>query len=295
MSFKKVAFGFISMFMIMMILNANDVYAQENEITNTAAPSAQAQASATPAVATPGETSDGVEVPGQISPQAPQQGVPQDSQQSIPQDSQQSTPQDSQQSIPASEQQSLPAAGAQTAEMFNMPAPVVAPEAPVYRQADDEEDDDDDSDEGNKKSSKKKNKNKNKKKPEYTKSELRLMSAIIFCEANLEPYAGKLAVGIVVMNRIESKAFPGDLKSVIYQSYQFSPVRNGSLKRALARYDAGKFKSANEKQCIKAAKAALTGEKDIVYKGKNKSLKGYKYFSCYLSHARFRIGGHLFK
>lgn len=142
---------------------------------------------------------------------------------------------------------------------------------------------------------KKKSKKSNKKQQVYTKSELRLMSAIIFCEANLEPYAGKLAVGIVVMNRIESKAFPSDIRSVIYQPYQFSPVRNGSLKRALARYDAGKFKSVNEKQCIKAAKAALSGEKSVVYKGKTKSLKGYKFFSGYLSHAKYRIGGHLFR
>ena len=97
------------------------------------------------------------------------------------------------------------------------------------------------------------------------------------------------------MNRIESKRFPSDIKSVIYQPYQFSPVRNGSLRRALARYDAGKFKSANEKQCIKAAKAALSGEKSVVYKGRTKSLKGYKFFSGYLSHAKYRIGGHLFR
>ena len=70
------------------------------------------------------------------------------------------------------------------------------------------------------------------KKNSYTKAELRLMSAIIFCESNVEPYAGKLAVGIVVMNRVESKAFPNTIKNVIYQRRQFSPVHNGALKKA---------------------------------------------------------------
>ena len=45
---------------------------------------------------------------------------------------------------------------------------------------------------------------KGKKEKAYTKSELRLMSAIIYCEAGNEPYAGKKAVGIVVMNRKRS-------------------------------------------------------------------------------------------
>lgn len=130
---------------------------------------------------------------------------------------------------------------------------------------------------------------------EYTRAELRLMSAIIYCEANVEPYAGKLAVGIVVMNRVESKSFPSDIRSVIYQRSQFSPVRNGSLKRALEKYDNGKFTSDDEKQCIKAAKAALSGEKSVEYKGKTKNMKSYHYFSGYLGRAKYRIGGHLFK
>ncbi len=129
----------------------------------------------------------------------------------------------------------------------------------------------------------------------YSKADLRLMSAIIYCEANMEPYAGKLGVGIVVMNRVKSSSFPSTIKGVIYQRGQFSPVRNGSLKRALARYDAGKFTSDREKQCIKAAKAALNGEKTVRYKGKTKNMGSYKYFSGYLSRAKYRISGHMFK
>ncbi len=130
---------------------------------------------------------------------------------------------------------------------------------------------------------------------DYTKAELRLMSAIIYCESNNEPYAGKLGVGIVVMNRVESKAFPNTVKGVIYQRSQFSPARNGSLKKALAKYDAGKFKSKNEKQCIKAAKAALSGVKSVEYKGQKKSFKSYKYFSGYVRGSKYKIKGHMFK
>jgi len=132
-------------------------------------------------------------------------------------------------------------------------------------------------------------------KKKYNKADLRLLSAIISCEANNEPYAGKLAVGIVVMNRVKAKAFPNTVKGVIYQKFQFSPVRNGALKKALARYDAGKFKSKNEKQCIKAAKEALDGVKVVTYAGSKKSMKKYHYFSGSLRGAKYRISGHQFK
>ena len=134
-----------------------------------------------------------------------------------------------------------------------------------------------------------------KKKADYTKAELRLMASIINCEAGIEPYQGKLAVGIVVMNRVKSSSFPGSIKSVIYQPGQFSPVRNGALRTRLAQYDAGKTKSAQWKSCIKAAKKVLSGQKTILYRGKTKSLRGYHFFSVQLRGARFKLGGHRFK
>ena len=42
----------------------------------------------------------------------------------------------------------------------------------------------------------------------YTKKQLRLMSSIIYSEANGECFAGKKAVGIVIMNRVASGRFP---------------------------------------------------------------------------------------
>lgn len=136
-------------------------------------------------------------------------------------------------------------------------------------------------------------------KASYTKAELRLLSCIIYAEAGGQSYAGKLAVGIVIMNRVQSKLFPNTLKGVIYQKYQFGPVRNGSLNSALKQYDNNKFTSSQEKQCIKAAKAALSGTKTITYtkngKTTSKDMSSYHYFSGRLSNPRFTLGGHQFK
>lgn len=129
----------------------------------------------------------------------------------------------------------------------------------------------------------------------YNKSDLRLMASIINCEAGAESYQGKVAVGIVVMNRVSSKAFPNTIRKVIYQKGQFSPVRNGALKKRLAQYDAGKTKNRQWKDCIKAAKNVLSGQDYIMYRGNKKNFDSFYFFSVYLSGARFRLGGHRFK
>lgn len=129
----------------------------------------------------------------------------------------------------------------------------------------------------------------------YTKSDLRLMSAIICCEAQSESYNGKLAVGIVIMNRKRSSLYPDTIKGVIYQKYQFSPVTNGTLKRALSEYDKGRFTSSLEKDCIRAAKAALSGTRSITVAGKKKDFSRYLFFSGSLKGYTFRLGNHRFK
>ncbi|MCI9126418.1 MAG: hypothetical protein HFG28_04400 [Eubacterium sp.] len=125
----------------------------------------------------------------------------------------------------------------------------------------------------------------------YNKAELRLMSSIIFSEAGSECFAGKKAVGIVIMNRIKSKSFPGSLSGVIYQPYQFGPVRNGSLSRSLSLYDSGKL----NKDCIKAAKLTLNGDKKVKYRNRTIDMSSYLFFSGYVSGARLSIQNHQFK
>ena len=125
----------------------------------------------------------------------------------------------------------------------------------------------------------------------YKASQLRLMSALIYCEAGNQKYAGKKAVGIVVMNRVSSKDFPNSLKKVIYQRGQFTPTRNGMLNKALAKYDKGTL----PKSCTKAAKETLNGSKTVKLNGKNVNMKGYLFFSRYVSSPRLSIGSHQFK
>ena len=85
----------------------------------------------------------------------------------------------------------------------------------------------------------------------YTEADLKLMAAIIQAEAGGESYAGKLAVGTVVMNRVMSSKFPNTLSGVIYQTNQFQPVRDGHLVLILER-------GPNE-TCINAAREVLNG------------------------------------
>ena len=59
--------------------------------------------------------------------------------------------------------------------------------------------------------------------------DLYLLAAIIQCEAEGEPYEGKLAVGSVVLNRVKSSKFPNTITEVVYQRKQFAPVASGRL------------------------------------------------------------------
>lgn len=63
---------------------------------------------------------------------------------------------------------------------------------------------------------------------------LRLLAALIYCEARGESYEGMLAVGSVVMNRVRSKGYPDSVYDVIFASGQFTPAMTGSLQRAYA-------------------------------------------------------------
>lgn len=129
----------------------------------------------------------------------------------------------------------------------------------------------------------------------YTKKELRYMASIIYCEAGNQSYAGKLAVGIVVKNRMESKRFPNTIKGVLYQKNQFTPTRNGALNKALKVYDKNGFKTKKYSSCLKAAKESLSGVKTVTINNQKKNMKGYHFFSRYVSGCRIKIGAHMFK
>ncbi|MGC4377173.1 cell wall hydrolase [Fictibacillus sp. Mic-4] len=56
-----------------------------------------------------------------------------------------------------------------------------------------------------------------------------LLARLVRAEAGGEPYDGKVAVAIVVLNRVDSPDFPNTVHDVIYQKGQFSPVANGQI------------------------------------------------------------------
>ena len=115
--------------------------------------------------------------------------------------------------------------------------------------------------------------------------ELRLLSAITYAESGNQCYAGQLAVAIVVINRIEMEAFPNTMTEVIYQPHQFGPAGSGRLNEMLRKYDRGDIPDIT----IRAATAALNGEKMIEYNGT--IIDGSKLcgFNTHLSNAKYRI------
>ena len=87
-------------------------------------------------------------------------------------------------------------------------------------------------------------------------AEKELLASLIFCEAGNQPYEGQVAVGAVVMNRINSSSYPDTMEEVIYQSGQFSPAMFGWLDRVRA--NQGYTEAA-----MQAAEDALAGSNPI--------------------------------
>ena len=85
--------------------------------------------------------------------------------------------------------------------------------------------------------------------------ELRLLGALIYCEAGNQPYEGMVAVGAVVMNRVKSGAYPNTIHSVIYASGQFTPAMTGKVAKA--------YEGNVPELCLQAAQAAINGETTV--------------------------------
>ena len=84
----------------------------------------------------------------------------------------------------------------------------------------------------------------------YNANDLYWLSRIISAEAKGEIFAGQIAVGNVVLNRVRSSSFPNTIKGVIFDTKygtQFSPVASGTV------YDAPTASA------VRAAKICLEG------------------------------------
>lgn len=65
------------------------------------------------------------------------------------------------------------------------------------------------------------------KKYSLNQSELDILARVIYSEARGESYEGQVAVGAVVMNRIQSGQFPNNIYDVVFQSGAFTAVSDG--------------------------------------------------------------------
>lgn len=69
----------------------------------------------------------------------------------------------------------------------------------------------------------------------YSQNDVDLLARLINAEAQGESYTAKVAVGAVVLNRLEDPRFPKSISAVIYEKYgpyyQFTPVLNGWINK----------------------------------------------------------------
>lgn len=68
----------------------------------------------------------------------------------------------------------------------------------------------------------------------YSEGDVYLLARLISAEARGEPYIGQVAVGAVVLNRIDHPSFPNTLSGVIYQSGAFSCMYDGQFDQPIA-------------------------------------------------------------
>lgn len=59
--------------------------------------------------------------------------------------------------------------------------------------------------------------------------EMDILARVIYSEAREEPYIGQVAVGAVVMNRIQSDEFPDNIYDVVFEPGAFTAVSDGQF------------------------------------------------------------------
>ncbi|GIP53698.1 MULTISPECIES: spore cortex-lytic enzyme [Paenibacillus] len=65
------------------------------------------------------------------------------------------------------------------------------------------------------------------KKYSLNQSEMDILAKVIYSEARGESYKGQVAVGAVVLNRLQSDQFPDTIKDVVFQPRAFTAVDDG--------------------------------------------------------------------
>lgn len=70
--------------------------------------------------------------------------------------------------------------------------------------------------------------------PAATESNVYLLARIISAESRGESYTGQVAVGAVILNRVEHPSFPDTLSGVIYQPGAFTAITDGQFNEAIS-------------------------------------------------------------
>ena len=68
---------------------------------------------------------------------------------------------------------------------------------------------------------------------QYSQGDVNLLARVISAEARGEPYTGQVAVGAVILNRVESPSFPNSIAGVIYQPGAFTCLTDGQFSQAV--------------------------------------------------------------
>ena len=76
---------------------------------------------------------------------------------------------------------------------------------------------------------------------------LDLLARVISAEARGEPYSGQVAVGAVILNRVEHPSFPNTIAGVVYQPGAFTCMVDGQFNEPVA------------ESAVRAARDALNG------------------------------------
>ena len=74
-----------------------------------------------------------------------------------------------------------------------------------------------------------------------------LLARVISAEARGEPYSGQVAVGAVILNRVEHPSFPNTIAGVVYQPGAFTCMVDGQIDQPVA------------ESSVRAARDALNG------------------------------------
>ncbi|WP_081092572.1 MULTISPECIES: spore cortex-lytic enzyme [Peribacillus] len=63
----------------------------------------------------------------------------------------------------------------------------------------------------------------------YSQNDIQLMANAVYGESRGEPYTGQVAVAAVILNRVESAAFPNSISGVIFEPGAFTAVADGQI------------------------------------------------------------------